>query len=419
MDDEISSCLVSIKERYRTVSFYHTKQYPCHLKTVNVCALELLESVVEKESDIEFHDREEGRQVRIPYNCLFDPTYSEITLKPNSTAPRKVILIQGEAAMGKTMLCMSIVEEWASGKLFQEFQLVLLLPLSSRNVASASSLSGLLNVLYADFKGDSTCSTVAKYLTEKKSHYNILLIADGWEELQDSQCQAGSFLHSLLFSSDIIPTSSTTVLITSRPGCFQILNVMQSANNRLITLTGFDRRAIESVVQSEFAGDLRRIRYLTAQLKDNPLVASVCSTPFNLAIVCDLCQASYAEPLPDTVTELYSKLIWTLASARLSVESGDPHESRLSSHHDLPEELQRPWWQACEVAFRNIEKDHSAFSSSDSTLTSSNISHLGLTKPRAETGDTLSSPFVHPRFEEYLAALHLAKQPKEAQIKNL
>ena len=179
--DEISSCLVHIKENYHNVSSYHTKQYPCHLKNVNVHGLELLESVLGKESaDISG----EVRQVRIPYNCLFNPIYGEITLKPNSTTPRKVILIQGEAAVGKTMLCMSVVEDWASGKLFQEFQLVLLLPLSSRNVASASSLSGLLNVLYVDFKDD-TSSKVAKYLTEKKSHYNILLIADGWEELQD------------------------------------------------------------------------------------------------------------------------------------------------------------------------------------------------------------------------------------------
>ena len=40
--------------------------------------------------------------------------------------------------------------------------------------------------------------------------------------------------------------------------------------------------------------------------------------------------------------------------------------------------------------------------------------HFGLTKPIAETG---SSSFIHPYFEEYLAAMHLAKQPKEAQLK--
>ena len=311
------------------------------------------------------------------------------------------------------MLCLSVVEEWASGKWFQEFQFVLLLPLSSRNIASASSLSGLLNVLYADFK-PGTSSKAASYLKRNGQH-NILLIADGWEELQASQCQTGSFLYSLLFSSDIIPTSSTTVLITSRPGCIET-SVMQSTIDRLITLTGFDRKAIESIVQSEFAGDFKSIRYLTAQLNDNPLIASACGTPLNLAIVCNLYRASGAEPLPDTMTKLYSKLIWTLASA--SVESSDFHESSLSSHHDLPEELQQSWWQVCELAFRNVEKCHSTSSSSDSTAhTSSRILHFGLTKPIAETGDTLSPSFVHPNLEEYLAALHLAKQAEEVQNK--
>ena len=348
----------------------------------------------------------DGKQVRVPFSSIFDPQFTN--MKPDAAC--KTVLIQGEAAVGKTMLCLSVVEEWASGKRSQEFQLVLLLSLSSRSVATAGSLSGLLNVLYADFK-PGTSSKVASYLKSNGQH-NILLIADGWEELQASQCQAGSFLHSLLFSSDIIPTSSTTVLITSRPGCIET-SVMQSAIDRLITLTGFDRKAIKSIVQSEFAGDFKSIRYLTAQLNDNPLIVSACETPLNLAVVCNLCQASGAEPLPDTMTKLYSKLIWTLVSA--SIDGSNPHESSLSSYHDLSEELQQSWWQVCKLAFSNIEKDRTTFSIIE--VTSSNlkkISHFGLTKPRAETR---SFSFIHPYFEEFLAALHLAKQPQEAQLK--
>ena len=415
MEDEISSILVSIKEKYRNINTYHImKRHPCRLKHITAGALELLELVLETESDIPGRDSN-GKQVCIPYSSLFDPPHSETKLK--SAAARKLILIQGEAAVGKTVLCMSIVEDWASGKLFQEFQIVLLLPLSCSKVASTSSLSGLLNVLYTDFKPD-TCSKVATYLKRNRQH-NVLVIADGWEELQASQCQTGSFLHSLLFSNDIIPTSSVTVLITSRPGCIQMNDTLQSVN-RLITLTGFDRKALEAIVQSEFASDFKRVRYLTAQLNDNPLVASLCSIPLNFAIVCHQCQSSDAEPLPNTVTGFYSNLIWTLASA--SIKSNDPHESSLSSHHDLPEELQQSWWQVCELAFRNIEKGHNTYSPSDATVFTSpelkKISYFGLIKPITESGsDVLSFSFLHPYFEEYLAALHLAKQPQEAQLK--
>ena len=415
MEDEISSIITSIREKSSNVCASHMKHYPCHLRNVNVDMLELLELVLEKESD-DIGEGSDGKQVRVPYRGLFNPPLcSETKLKP--AAALKIILIHGEASVGKTVLCMSIVEDWASGKLFQEFQIVLFLPLSSRNIASASSLSGLLNVLYTDFNVDS-CSKIVGYLNRNRKH-NVLIIADGWEELQASQCQTGSFLHSLLFSNDIIPTSSVTVLITSRPGCIQMNDILQSVD-RLITLTGFDRKALEAIVQSEFASDFKRVRYLTAQLNDNPLVESICSIPLKFAIVCHQCQSSDAEPLPNTITGFYSKLIWTLASA--SIKCNDPHESSLSSHHDLPEELQQSWWQVCELAFRNIEKGHNTYSPSDATVFTSlelkKISYFGLIKPMTENrSDILSFSFLHPYFEEYLAALHLAKQPQEAQLK--
>ncbi len=120
------------------------------------------------------------------------------------------------------------------------------------------------------------------------------------------------------------------------------------------------------------------------------------------------------------MTKLYSKLIWILASA--SIESSDAHGSSLSSHHDLPEQLQQSWWQVCELAFSNVEKGHNSlkFSSSDSIALTAlqKIAYFGLTKPIAEIKDTpSSSPFVRSCFEEYLAALHLTKQPQETQLK--
>ena len=411
-DDEISSILVDIRGKGHNASACHMKQYSCHLKNVNVPALELLEITLERESDVGVA-LSNGKQVRVTYSNLFNQQYTEMKL----AAVGKKILIQGEAAVGKTMLCLSIVKDWATGKLFQEFQIVLFLPLSSRNIASASSLSELLNVLYTDFSAD-TCTKLASYC-KKNGEHNVLIIADGWEDLQASQCQTGSFLCSLLFSNEIIPTSSSTVLITSRPGCIQ-KSILQLVD-QFITLTGFDKKIIESLIQSEFEGDFKKIRYLTAQLNDNPLVASMCTIPLNLAIVCNLCRSNDAKPLPNTVTEVYGKLIWTLAASSLKIS--DPHKSiSLSSHHDLPEELQRPWWHLCELAFRIIEKGQDALSHSDATVLTfepselKKISYFGLTKPFSETGDILSFSFLHPCFEEYLAALHLAKQPQEAQL---
>ena len=119
------------------------------------------------------------------------------------------------------------MEDWATGKLFQEFQIVLYLPL--RNVAHVSSLLELLRILYPDFNSD-TCVKLATYL-EKNTQHNILIIADGWEDLQSSQCQEESF-HSLLFSSDIISTSSITVLMTTIPDCSILMYTLRLIGTR-------------------------------------------------------------------------------------------------------------------------------------------------------------------------------------------
>ena len=414
MEDHISSILVDIRKKYRNINACHMKQNSCHLKNVNVHALELLEVTLDRQSDVRVA-LSNGKRVRLAYSNLFNQQYTE--MKPTAVG-RTIILVQGEAAVGKTMFCMSILEDWATGKLFQEFQIVLLLPLSCRNVASANSLSELLKVLYTDFNDD-TYTKVASYL-KKNREDNVLIIADGWEDLQASQCKTGSFLHSLLFSSDVIPTSSSTVtvLITSRPDCVQ-MNILQFLN-RFVFLTGLDKKGIESIIQSEFEGDFKSIRYLTAQLNDNPLVASICSTPLNLSIVCSLCRSNDAKPLPNTMTELYAKLIWTLAA--LSLKTSDPYMSiSLSSHHDLPEELQQSWWHVCELAF-SLRNSHDTLSQSYTTVLTfepselKKILYFGLIKPQPESGDDLSFSFLHPCFEEYLAALHLAKQPQEAQL---
>ena len=242
MEDEISNALVGIRKRYCNVKTSHGKQYLCHLK--NVENFELLESISKGDCD-----GSNGKQVPITYSNLFSGEYVQPEYATRKASPNKTILVQGEAGVGKTMLCLSILEDWATGKLFQEFRIIIYLPL--RNVALSSSLNELVSVLYPDFNSD-TCTKLATYL-EKNEKYNVLIIADGWEDLQFSQCQKQSFFYSLLFSRDIIVASSVTVLITTAtPSCIQTHTL--KLIDRFITLTGFDRMAIESIIQSEFEG---------------------------------------------------------------------------------------------------------------------------------------------------------------------
>ena len=403
MEDDI---LISIKKRYCTLRNNHQKHFLCHLKRKE--AFELSELV----GDDNAKQGINGKQVSITYRNLFDGDYA--TVKPAVSSDLKTLLVQGEPGVGKTTLCMSILEDWATGNLFQEFQLLLFLPL--RVVASTSSLLELLSMIYPDFDS-STCAKVATYLKENGEH-NILIVTDGWEDLEVSQRQMDSFFHSLLFSKNIIPTKSVTVLITTAlPSCIQIHTL--ELIDRFITLTRFNIIAMETVIHSEFDGDVIKIRYLIAQMNNNQLLARICSTPLTLAILCDHCRSSSdAEPLPNTMTRLYAKLVWTITTVNVSHTSA--YTLNLSKYDDLPEGLRKPWQLLCELAFRKVEKGSDALSQSNTFKYMSSelkaVSYFGLIKPVSQTGDTVYFTFLHPCFEKYLASLHLVSQLHEVQL---
>ena len=62
--------------------------------------------------------------------------------------PVRKVLVEGDAGIGKTTLSISDSEDWANEKLFQEFELLLLLPLGHRRISSAGCLSELLKLLH-------------------------------------------------------------------------------------------------------------------------------------------------------------------------------------------------------------------------------------------------------------------------------
>lgn len=339
-------------------------------------------------------------EVRLTYDNLFRPGWHEA-----KRVGSKVFLVEGEAGMGKTTLCTSVTHDWACGKFFQEFFIMLLLPLRERNVVSVQSFSKLLWRLY-DFSKE-TCDHIDNYLQTNRE--KVLIIADGWDELQCHDLK-GSFLYRLLFDNN----SSVTVMITSRPVSVpaDTLPFIQ----RFITVKGFGKNAIEYCISSEFGSNVKGIRYLAEQMEANPLVKSMCSVPINLAMICNFCssQAKLNVPLPNSMTDLYTDICWSIAA--VSIEKNRSCKS-LSSYLDLPLELQQSWLLLCEIAFRNIANQQSEASNILSSQVEM-VSSFGFLKPlsKSEDGGFLFS-FLHPTLEEYLAAQHLSRQSQATQLK--
>ena len=325
------------------------------------------------------------------------------------------VLVEGDAGIGKTTLCIAVSEDWANGKLFQQFELVLLLPLRMKAVASAGSVPELLNLLHSSPKIQ---DSVANYL-EVEEGKQVLIIADGWDELSESERQSGAFLYQFLFH--IFPLIS--VIVTSRPFASTQLHTL-SCIDRFVEVQGFSKENIREYMQHEFASNQRKAISLLEQLEQNPLIESVCSIPLNCAIVCHLWR-TLEEVLPTTMTELYTKIILNIILR--NIQKADVHKNilSLSNLNELPADLQESWSLLCEFAFLTFENDQLVFSQKEladffpqGLALNEKILCFGLLQSAEsifDMGRVLSFHFLHLTFQEYLAALYLVKRLVDRQ----
>ena len=221
-----------------------------------------------------------------------------LTPKDGERALRKV-LVEGDAGIGKTTLCTALSEDWGNKVLFEEFDILLLLQLRQKRIATARSLLDLLGLLHSSSE---ICELVAKYI-ENQNEGKVLIIADGWDELSTQDRSEGSFLYEFLFGERY----SLSVIVTSRPYASASLRKLPCID-RLVEVLGFSKNNILEFIQCEFAGDRDKVSGLLEQLEGNPLIESVCSVPLNCAIICHLWH-HFDGALPTTMTELYTKII--------------------------------------------------------------------------------------------------------------
>ena len=412
----------SIKQKYRERLINREEQWPpCH--SDKLVKLELVEREKgEGYSATSQRGREDRRRGRLEGKAVKQTPLAcgDLFKVESGKRPVRKVLVEGDAGIGKTTLCILVSEDWAKkdGKLFQQFELVLHLPLRMKAVASADSLPELLKLLHSSQK---LCDSVVDYLEEEEGKH-VLIIADGWNELSESKRQSGSFLYQLLF--ETFPLIS--VIVTSRPSAATSLHRL-SCIDRFVEILGFSKDNVEEFIRCEFAGNKGKAISLLEQLENNPLIGSVCSVPLNCAIVCHLWR-TLEEALPTTMTELYTKIILNVVLRNVQRARMQENILGLPNFDALPTDLQESWWLLCEFAYHALKTDQIVFSEEELAdftpkrlAFNKNVLCFGLLQSAEsimDIGRGLSFNFLHLTFQEYLAALHLAKELVDGQSSN-
>ena len=331
--------------------------------------------------------------------------------------PVRKVIVEGNAGIGKTTLCTMLTEEWANGEILTQFDCVLLLPLRERSVSTATTLPQLFKLLHSS---ERIRTSVIEELEEREGE-GVLIIADGWDELDEDNRSDSSFLHNLLFG-DTLPFVS--VLLTSRPAASAFLHDL-SAVDRLVEVVGFNEENVKQYIQSELEKYPEKASSLIEQLENNPLIASVCSVPLNCAIICNLWH-TLGRTLPSTLTELYLYIVLDIIIR--SFKKSRVFESFISLSFDsIPEDLHDLFWVMCKYAFECLSQDKIAFSKEELALlfpqvldTRDKLQCFGLLQciqSLLPDGQGLSFHFVHLTIQEFLAALHLVTLPNEVKLK--
>ena len=331
--------------------------------------------------------------------------------------PVRKLIVEGNAGIGKTTLCTMLTEEWANGEILTQFDCVLLLPLRERSVSTATTLPQLFKLLHSS---ERIRISVIEELEEREGE-GVLIIADGWDELDDKNRCDSSFLHNLLFN-DILPFVS--VLLTSRPFASALLHDLPTVDC-LVEVVGFNEENVKQFIASDFEKSPEKASSLIEQLENNPLIASVCSVPLNCAIICNMWQ-TLDRTLPSTLTELYSQIVRNIILHNLKKQNVFSSFITLS-FDSIPKDLCDMFWLTCKFAYECLLQNKIVFSEEEiaplfpQVLDSSDkllcIGLMQCARTLLPVGQGLSFHFIHLTIQEFLAALHLVTLPNEEKLK--
>ena len=310
---------------------------------------------------------------------------------------RLTILMDGAPGVGKTTITRKLCQDWAKGKVLQEYHLVILIPVRFVELDKDSKISKL----FPSESDDMTDQVTSYYVSNMGKR--ILFILDGYDEANEQSKTEQSLLTQLIFGQKLWNCS---MLVTSRPYASGYLK-SHPRINRYVEVLGFSKKQIKKCIQQNTDQAERLIQMLKERLD----IVSLCYIPLNCRIV--LFVYKYLDfKLPETLTELYETFILhTIKHHEEKRQSAHARKVKIHAAKNLAElslGFTDKLKSLCELAYNGIQQGKLSFSEEELKLES--LLSLGLLNSYENL--TLVNvqkhfQFLHLTIQEFLAAKHL------------
>ena len=325
----------------------------------------------------------------------------------------KLVLVEGAPGSGKSTLCLHICQEWAKGKLFQEYDIVVLVRLRDPLIGKAKTVADLLPCV------DDAMANEAETAIKAQYGAGVLWVLDGWDELP-SDLPSDSIINKLIqprmFKKS--PLVKSSVIIASRPSSSAELHPLVSSR---VEVLGFTPHELEQYFRECLKGDSGAVQNLLERIRNNPVVEGSCYLPLNAAIVAHVF-LSGDHSLPTSNHGMFAAVVQNILTRYLQDRLGKTTPvGDITSPDTLPPEIQTSFKNMCQLAFYGINNNKVTFSASDLTALSisKEVSEIGLLQsvPSIICGCLLSSLcFLHLSIQELLAAVHISHMSPKQQI---
>ena len=326
---------------------------------------------------------------------------------------RNFVLIEGAPGSGKSTLALHICQEWAKGKLFQEFDIAILVRLRDPLVRDASTISDILPCTNKAMANETETAIMSLY------GKGVLWVLDGWDELP-SYLPRDSIINKLIRPdmSRESPLHESAVIVTSRPSSSAELHPLVSSR---VEVLGFTPHQLEQYFTECLEGDSQAVQTLLERIRENPMVEGSCYLPLNASIVVN-CFLSDNHSLPTSNHGIFTSVVQNSLKRYLQDRLGKTTPvGDITSPDSMPSEIRTQTVQMCQLAYHGIEKNKGTFSDSDLAALhiTKEISNIGLlqTVPSIiSDGHLVYYCFLHLSIQELLAAIHISLMSSKTQI---